>query len=86
MFSRMANGRHFCMAEFSRGVRLMGVLLAPPGGGGGGGRFEPRVSQRVVLESCSLAGGRPRYVLRAAGDRAWPPHRAGRTAPAAPPA
>ena len=33
--------------------------------------FVPRVSQRVVLESCSLgADGRPRYVMRAAGDTA----------------
>ena len=29
-------------------------------------RFVPRVSQRVILESCSLGGdGRPRYVMRA---------------------
>ena len=33
--------------------------------------FVPRVSQRVVLESCSLgADGRPRYVMRAVGDTA----------------
>ena len=83
--SRAADGRRFCLAEFARGVRLMGVLLAPAdngggGGGGGGGdngRFEPRVRQRVVLESCSLSGGRPVYAMRAAGGREWPPHCAG---------
>lgn len=34
----------------------------------GAASFVPHVSQRVVLESCSLgADGRPRYVMRAAG-------------------
>ena len=77
-FSRAADGRPFCLAEFAHGVRLLGMLLAPRGGGGGGdpSGLAPRVSQRVVLESCSLgADGRPRYVMRAAGGEAsWPPH------------
>lgn len=37
----------------------------------GSAPFVPRVSQRVVLESCSIgADGRPRYVMRAAGGAA----------------
>ena len=67
------------MAEFAHGVRLLGMLLAPRGGAGAGAGFAPRASDRVVLESCSLGdGGRPRYVMRAAGGgsgrAAWPPH------------
>ena len=77
-FSRAADGRPFCLAEFAHGVRLLGMLLAPRGGGGGEDpdRLAPRVSQRVVLESCSLGSdGRPRYVMRMAGGEAsWPPH------------
>lgn len=73
-FSRAADGRPFCLAEFAHGVRLMGMLLGPrergpaDGGGSGGPRgLSPRVSQRVALESCSLGeDGRPRYVMRAA--------------------
>ena len=75
--SRAADGRPFCMAEFAHGVRLLGMLLAPRGGAGAGAGFAPRASDRVVLESCSLGdGGRPRYVMRAAGGgaAAWPPH------------
>ena len=82
--SRAADGRPFCLAEFAHGVRLLGMLLAPRGGGeGAGAGFAPRASDRVVLESCSLGdGGRPRYVMRAAGGggaAAWPPHPAPRS-------
>lgn len=76
-FSRAADGRPFCLAEFAHGVRLLGMLLAPRDGGEAATGFAPRVSQRVVLESYSLGGGgRPRYVMRAAGggQDAWPPH------------
>ena len=42
------NEKYFCLAEFDRGVRIMGVLTASS---------EPKIGQKVELEKASMHDG-----------------------------